>query len=142
MLKKTFSVTNHSSLQSLALLILRLVVGIAFLHHGWMKIQSPFGWMPPESGVPAFFQFLAAISEFGGGLALVLGLLTPLAMLGLTFTMVVATSMHAFILKDPFVSATGGRSFELALVYLSIALTVMLLGPGKFSLDSKIFGKK
>ena len=130
------------TIPSLALLFLRLVVGIAFLYHGSGKISAPFAWMPPEAGVPAILQFLAAVSEFGGGLALVLGLLTSFAMLGLASTMIVATHMHAMVRQDPFVSATGGPSFELALVYLAIALMFMALGAGKFSIDAKIFGQK
>lgn len=59
-------------LGSVGLLALRLVVGAAFLFHGWPKIQHPFDWMGPEASVPAIFQALAALSEFGGGLALLL----------------------------------------------------------------------
>jgi putative oxidoreductase len=124
-----------------ALLFLRLVVGTAFIIHGWGKMQSPFGWMPPEAPVPGVFQFLAAISEFGGGIALVLGLLTRVAMLGLGFTMLTATCMLAFVNHNPFVSM-GGPAFELPLVYFSIAVLIFHIGPGMFSLDSKVFGTK
>ena len=139
---KYFQTSNFTNIQSLALLLVRLIAGIAFLYHGSSKIQSPFGWMPPEAGVPAALQFLAAISEFGGGLALVLGLLTPLAMLGLAITMAVASSMHMFVLHDPFVNLKGGSSFEPALGYFGLAVLFMAMGPGKYSLDAKIFGKK
>jgi len=60
---------------SAGLLLLRVVMGIAFLFHGWPKIQNPLGWMGPESPVPAIFQALAALAEFGGGMALIVGLL-------------------------------------------------------------------
>lgn len=128
---------------STALLLLRLIVGAAFVIHGWGKIQHPFNWMPPQAPVqiPSFFQFLAALSEFGGGIALILGFLTPLASLGLISTMTVAVYFHMIVNKDPFVShAAGGMSYEPALVYLSIAILFLALGPGKFSLDKKIFG--
>src|SRR5262245_57500072 len=68
---------------STGLLILRLVAGLAFIFHGYGKITKPFGWMPPDSGVPGILQALAALSEFGGGLAWMLGLLMPLASLGI-----------------------------------------------------------
>ncbi|MBC7419222.1 MAG: DoxX family protein [Bdellovibrio sp.] len=125
---------------SVALLLLRLVVGIAFILHGFGKIQNPFGWMPPGSPVPGFFQFLAALSEFGGGIALVLGLLTRLGSLGIAITMAVATCMHAFVLHDPFVNLTGGGAFELPFVYMMIAILFISMGPGKFSADDKVFG--
>jgi putative oxidoreductase len=140
--KSFFQPLNLPKIQSAALLFVRLVVGIAFLHHGWGKIQTPMSWMPPEAGIPGFLQLLAAISEFGGGLALILGLLTSLAMVGMAFTMIVATHMHAIVRQDPFVSMDGGPSFELALLYLSLALMFLAVGPGQFSADAKIFGLK
>ena len=49
---------------STGLLLLRIVAGLAFMFHGYSKIQSPFSWMGPEAGVPGFLQMLAAV--FGG----------------------------------------------------------------------------
>src|SRR6476660_9665973 len=89
---------------AIALLALRLVVGTAFMMHGWGKIQHPFGWMPPDAPVPAVLQALAALSEFGGGLAWIVGLLTPLACLGILGTMSVALRFH-ISRGDPFVGA-------------------------------------
>jgi len=61
-------ISGHSTMASIVLLLLRLVAGSAFILHGWQKVQNPVGWMGPESSIPGFFQFLAAISEFGGGI--------------------------------------------------------------------------
>jgi len=55
-------------LGSVGLLLLRLVVGAAFLFHGWPKIQNPFGWMGPEAPMPGILLALAALAEFGGGI--------------------------------------------------------------------------
>ena len=137
-MKRFFYPEVHSSRASLGLLLLRLLAGVAMMHHGWGKIQNPFGWMGPTAPVPGFLQGLAALSEFGGGLALVLGLLTPLAMLGLACTMAFASFFH--ISKgDPFVAKGGGASWELASLYLVIAICFILVGPGRFSLDAKLF---
>ncbi len=125
-----------------ALLLIRVVAGLAFTMHGWGKIQNPFGWMGPEGFAPGIFQALAAISEFCGGLAWIVGLLTPLASLGIAATMAVAFSFHAFMRGDPFVSMTGGPAFELAALYLSIALLLIATGPGRLSLDRKLFGPR
>ena len=122
---------------SLTLLILRIIVGIAFVYHGWGKVQNPFAWMP-NSAIPGFFQFLAALSEFAGGIALIFGLFTPIASSGLACTMLVATYFHA-LKGDPFVNMTGGGSFEPALVYVAISLVLVAIGPGQFSLDAFIF---
>lgn len=127
---------------SIVLFLLRLIAGSAFILHGWQKIQNPGGWMGPESSIPGFFQYLAAISEFGGGIGWVTGILTPLASLGIASTMTVAASMHMMVRKDPFVNLTGGSSYELALVYLGIALVILVLGPGTFSFDKILFGER
>lgn len=130
------------AIPSMALLLLRLIAGSAFVIHGWGKMQNPFGWMGPQATMPGFFQFLAALSEFGGGIAWVAGLLTPLAALGIGSTMAVAVYMHFLVLRDPFVNPTGGSSYEPALVYLGIAVLILILGPGKFSLDRIFFGER
>jgi putative oxidoreductase len=119
------------------LLILRVLAGLGLMAHGFPKIQNPFGWMGPGAPIPGFFQFLAAFSEFGGGLALIVGLLTPVAALGIMATMLVAAfTAHA---SHPFVG--GPPSKEPALSYFTIALTLLLTGPGTLSLDKNLFGK-
>lgn len=128
---------------SAGLLMLRLLAGLAFMFHGYGKIQNAFGWMGENAGVPGFFQALAAVSEFGGGLAWMLGLLTPLASFGLACTMSVAVYLHAVVLKDPFVAAGPGKgAYELASVYLCVAVFLLLTGPGRFSVDRFVFGEK
>jgi putative oxidoreductase len=124
-----------------AILLLRLVAGLAFIQHGWPKIQYAFGWMGPEATVPGFLQALAALAEFGGGIALILGLLTRLAALGITCNMLVALFMVHLPHGDPFVSQ-GGRSYELAALYLVIMIVFLLRGPGQFSLDALMCRKK
>ncbi len=121
---------------AVGLLMVRVVSGAAFVLHGWSKIQDPFGWMGPEAPVPGFLQALAAVSEFGGGLAWIAGLLTPLASLGLVCTMAVAAAFHIGR-GDPFVGREG--SYELALVYLATALLLLLVGPGTLSADAALF---
>ena len=121
------------------LLLLRLAMGAAFLFHGWPKIQNPLGWMGPEAPVPAFLQAAAALAEFGGGMALIVGLLTRLASLGIATNMIVALALVHLPHHDPFVSKSGGRSYELAAVYLACAIVFLLLGPGRFSLDALVF---
>ncbi len=141
-MKKIFGVRIHSVGEDAMLFLIRLVIGLAFLHHGWGKIQHATVWMGPDSPVPGFFQFLAALSEFGGAIAWILGLLTPLGALGIACTMAVAVSMHRFVLGDPFVNPTGGHSYELAAAYLLVALLLLIAGPGRLSIDRLVFGEK
>lgn len=136
--KKYFSVPESSIFGDVGLLLIRFVAGLAFMLHGWKKIQDPFGWMGPDAFAPGIFQALAAISEFGGGLAWIIGLLTPLASAGIAATMAVAFYMHAVMRGDPFVAR--GASYELAALYFCIALLLIAIGPGRLSLDRHIFG--
>lgn len=123
--------------RDLALLVLRLVAGSAMTLHGWPKIQKPFDWMPAGSGMPGFLQALAAVAEFGGGIAWMLGLLTPLASFGIACVMVTAIFKVHLAKGDPFV-APGKASWELAALYLAIALVLGLGGAGAYSVDRVI----
>ena len=136
-----FYTDTAGRLGSMGLLWLRLVMGAAFLFHGWPKIQNPFGWMGSEAPVPGILQALAALAEFGGGMALIVGLLTRLASLGIATNMVVALAMVHLPHGDPFVSKGGGPSYELAAVYLACAVLFLVLGAGRVSLDALLFSK-
>lgn len=133
---------------AVGLLFLRLFAGSAMMLHGLPKIQNPFGWMGPNAPVPGILQALAALSEFGGGIALMLGLLTPLACLGIMSTMFVAMLTHLTNDATPtyFVKPRGAPAssdaYESALGYFSMALALLFTGPGRVSLDAIIFGKK
>ena len=96
--------------------------------------------MGPEAGTPGILQAAAAAAEFLGGLAWILGALTPLASLGLACTMAVAVHMHAIVRGDPFVGHEG--SYEPALLYLVIAVLLILTGPGRWSVDALLFGRR
>lgn len=139
-IRQLFKVSPRGNCCSAAILLVRVVAGAAFMHHGFGKIQSPFDWMGAEAPVPGLFQALAALSEFGGGLAWILGLLMPLASFGLVCTMAVAVFTHAIVKGDPFVGSGG--SYELASLYLCLAVLFIAIGPGKFSLDQRVFGSR
>jgi putative oxidoreductase len=126
---------------SVGLLLIRGVTGAAFIFHGWPKIQNATTWMGPNADMPGFMQAAAAASEFGGGIALIAGLLTPLACLAIAGVMVTAISTVHLKYGHAFVGKPGEPSWELAAVYLCIVLAVLLLGPGKLSLDGLIFGR-
>lgn len=127
---------------AVAILVLRLVAGLAFIQHGWPKFQHAFNWMGPEATVPGFLQALAAFSEFAGGFALIVGLLTQLAALGIACTMLFAIFKVHVAQGDPFVAKGPGHSYELAAVYLAIMIVLILRGAGAFSLDALIGKKK
>ena len=124
-----------------ALLLLRLAAGAAFIIHGWPKFQHAFSWMQ-DPHVPGFLQALAAFSEFVGGMALVAGALTRLAALGIWFTMSYALFFFHLRHGDPFVSNYGRPSYELALLYWVIMTVLVMRGGGAYSLDGIFHNKK
>jgi putative oxidoreductase len=128
----------------IGLLILRLVLGIVFAAHGAQKLFGAFGggglkgttdWMVGMGLRPAWFWALVAgISEFGGGVLLALGFLSPLGALGIVAAMLVAiVKVHW---QKGFWNTKGG--FEYPLIILAAALALALLGPGAFSLDAAL----
>jgi putative oxidoreductase len=140
-MKRLFTAPSHTTPADIALLLVRLVAGAAFLWHGAEKIQNPFGWMGPNAFAPGILQALAAVAEFGGGLLLIFGFLNTIGALGIACVMATAIYMHAVMHRAPFISNTGGESWELPATYLALMILLKLIGPGKFSVDHHWFGE-
>ena len=126
--------------RDIGLLILRIGFGCMFLYHGLPKLfGGPEKWEGLGGAmatfgitfIPAFWGFMAAISEALGGLCLILGLFFRPACILLTITMVVAAASHLG-------RGEGLRGSAHALKAAIVFLSLILIGPGKYSLDAKL----
>lgn len=141
MIKKIFAPGNDSTLTSFALLILRLWLGLGMLFiHGLDKVNhfSTYATQFPDPiglGVKPGLA-LVAFAETVGGLLLALGLLARFGALTLVIDMGVA-----FVMVHKMAVGMAPHSGELAFIYLAGYVTLLIAGPGKFSVDKVVFGK-
>jgi putative oxidoreductase len=125
-----------TSRTDLALLLIRAVVGVTFLLHGLDKFSDMAGTQQgfDGMGIPladVAAPFVASL-EVAGGIALIVGALTPIFALGLAFNMLVA-ALTAHV-DNGFFVADGG--YELVLL-LGVACTgLVIAGAGRFSVDA------
>lgn len=113
---------------------LRVIVGIAFIGHGWPKLMNLAGVTQffGQVGIPlpALFAPIVMVLEVFGGGALALGFLTRWVALGYVIEMLVTTF---------YVNVPGGSKFlfgyEVDLLFLAAGLFFLLAGPGPLSLD-------
>lgn len=121
--------------RDLGLLILRLGLGAAFIAHGWPKMMggvefwTRMGGMVGAPFLPAFWGFMGAFAEFGGGILLALGLLTRVAAFLLTINMAVA--LFAVHLRHGDDFNKYSHALEDGVVFLGL----IFIGPGRYSLD-------
>lgn len=124
------------------LLLLRFVVGGLMAAHGAQKllgwfggfgIQGTGGWLESMGFRPgAMHARLVGLSEFAGGLALLIGFFTPFAAAAIVGVMVVAIATVHW--EKGFFNTAGGYEFNLTLIAAAVALA--MTGAGRFSLDN------
>jgi putative oxidoreductase len=128
---------------SAGLLILRVMVGIVMLAHGYNhifrggKIAGTGRWFESLGMKPGVLHaWLASLTELGAGTMLVLGLLTPLAAAGVVGVMLVALITNH--LKNGFFIFRPGEGYEYVLTLCMVGLAIGALGAGNFSIDHAI----
>lgn len=155
MSNETFSIAKKNY-QQWGPLILRLVIGYGFIVHGWAKLsKGPAGFekLLTQTGVPLphFSSWMAPLVEIFGGLAMILGFFTSISAIPLIFTMLVA--MFTIQINYGFSSVKtigltaqgplfGPPGYEINLLYIAGLISIILSGPGIFSVDSLLVKRK
>lgn len=123
--------------KDIGLLVLRLGAGAILVYHGYGKLFGGAPGMEMFTGMvdnlgfplPAFFAYCAALTEFFGGIALILGFGTPV------FGVLAAIVMLVALVG---VKKTALPAGDPDLALLAISLSLVAMGAGKYSLDAKL----
>ena len=132
--------------------ILRITLAVVMFPHGAQKVLGWFGGHGfrgtmkyfTDSGIPAVFVRLAIAAEFLGSLGLAVGLLTRIAAFGIACVMLVAiVTVHwpnGFFMN--WYGNQKGEGFEYHLLASGIAITLIIVGAGGWSLDGALVGPR
>jgi putative oxidoreductase len=121
-------------LQPLALLVLRVVLGVIMIGHGYGKV---FGGLPhfaqfiSSLGLPGWLAYVSAVTEFFGGILVIAGLFTRCVSIAILIDLVVVIWKvhwkHGLL-------GNGGYEFPLAVA--AIAFALIFFGAGPMAFDS------
>jgi len=133
--------------------ILRLALGLVIFPHGAQKLLGWFGgygfsgtmnFFTETMGIPYVFALLAILAESLGAVALIAGLFTRVAALGIGATIAIAAMMvhlqNGFFMN--WLGKQAGEGFEYHLLVVGMALALIISGGGKWSLDRLLATKQ
>jgi putative oxidoreductase len=130
-----------------ALFILRVAIGVTFVIHGYPKLfpsgPGGFAGFVESLGFPApgLLAWVVALTEFGGGLAMLAGIFVRYAGALIAIEMAVTTTWVKMGRGVEFISREG-TGWELDFVLFALALGLALLGAGRFSLDAVLKSRR
>ena len=125
-------------LQPLALLVVRLTLGAIMVVHGSQKVFGGlhnFTHMVAGMGIPAWLGYVAAFTEFLGGILVLAGLFTRAAAFAICIDLIVAiwkVHLHKGL--------TGDHGFEFPLAAATLAFTLIFFGAGPIAMDHILRG--
>jgi len=145
------SVQEARLARDVVLLLARLALAWVFLYHGAGKLfdykhqggiaGTTLFFHMEGIPLPHLFAYVVGLTEFCGGLLLLVGLAVPLAGLALTVDMLVAiitATAATGVLPKALPGGIVADGFEINLALGALALVVAVLGAGRFSLDRLI----
>ncbi|MBI4529684.1 MAG: DoxX family protein [Deltaproteobacteria bacterium] len=134
---------------SLAILIVRVVLGVIFFAHGAQKVLGWFGGHGLKGtvgyfgsmGMPVPLAYMVCFIEFLSGIGLIVGFLARLCGLGVAAVMIGAMAtvhwQHGFFLNAE-LKPGKGHGIEFTLALLAMGLAVLIEGAGALSIDRSI----
>jgi len=133
----------------ISLTILRIALALVMLPHGAQKLLGVFGgfgftgtmhFFTTTMGIPYIFALMAVLAESIGSLGLLFGFFTRLCAFGIGVTMAVAALMvhvqNGFFMN--WFGTQAGEGFEYHLLAVGMALTLLVAGGGRWSIDSTL----
>ena len=123
--------------EPITLLLLRCGLGLVFIYHGYPKLfgsTERFIESFQAIGLPAYFVYVAGAVEFFGGLAMALGLFTPVV--GIILLLEMAVAMWKYNFNEGIYAV---REYELPLILGLASFALAATGAGMFSVDHLIF---
>ncbi len=136
-------IRSLARLQPWAICLIRLALGVAMVYHSWSKVYPPGGFhaghylaavenfndFVVHLGMPRWLGYLSTLTEFAGGLFLILGLLTRFWSLLVVINMLVAlvtVNLHR-----------GYTGSEYTLALIAMAFLLLTTGSGALALDRR-----
>ncbi len=130
---------NHTAQHDLGKLILRLALGVLILLHGIAKLKGgvgPIEGMLQTHGLPNALAYGAYIGEVLAPLMVIAGFHARIGAVLIAANMLVAIALaHAGQLGQ--LNDTGGWAIELQAMFLFGAISIALLGPGRYSINGR-----
>lgn len=125
--------------ESTGKLILRLTLGILILLHGIAKLTGGVGGlagMVTAAGLPAFVAYGVYVGEVIAPILVLLGWYSRIgaAVIAINMVFAIALAHRAEIFT---LASSGGWALELQGMFLFAAITIAIMGPGRFSVNGK-----
>lgn len=118
-------------------LVVRLLVGVLLLFHGWHKLVDGVGFisgMLSAHGIPGVFAYCTYLGEVVAPVLIIAGVLPTVGGILVTINMIVAIMLAGGSRLFSTSPMTGGYALELEAFYLFGGVAVIFLGAGRFSL--------
>ena len=137
---KALALSQFRSYAGYAPTVLRVILGIVFIAHGWDKLQmgpANFAGYLASLNVPApeLMAWVVTILELVGGILLLVGAGTRMVALLLAVEMIGTTLL---VKVDRGLIAQEGAGAELDIAVFAGAVAILLLGPGRLAVDNSI----